>query len=269
MLDKLLKAVVPVAGIAMATALSGCDANININGEKGVPLSELDMSGDAPTALALAGPDKVVIKTGKSLKINVEGDDEVIDKLRFTNSDGTLGVMREGGDWSSNGSAIVNVTMPAPQSLTIAGSGSIDAAALEGDAKANLLGSGSLAVKKIKAGKLDLNIAASGSMEGAGTAETLELNVMGSGGAEMSDLKVDEAEINVMGSGSAAFASDGKVKASIMGSGSVRVIGRADCEVSSMGSGSLKCEAGAETTAKKTTKKQTAAKKKQTKKRKG
>ena len=269
MFDKLLKAVAPVAGIAMASALSGCSTEFSIDGEKGVPLAELDMSGDAPHSVVLAGPDKIVIKTGKSLKINVEGDDEAVERIRFTNSDGTLGVLRQGSDWGSSGSAVINVTMPAPKSLTIAGSGSIDAASLAGQAEANLLGSGSIAVKKITAEQLEVAIMASGSIEAAGSADKLELSIMGSGGAEMPALKVDAADVTVAGSGSAAFASDGKVKASIMGSGSVRVVGRAECEVSSMGSGSLKCEAPAQAAAKPASKKKTAAKKKSSKKRKG
>jgi carbon monoxide dehydrogenase subunit G len=269
MLHKILKAAAPIATIAVATAMAGattgCKADINIGGSEGVPLADLDMSGDAPTSVLLAGPDKVVIKNGKSLKIAVDGDEDVAERLRFTNDDGTLGIMRENGSWTDGGDVTVNVTMPAPRSLTVAGSGSIEAASLEGNAEANLLGSGSLNVKTIKAEKLDLTIAASGSVSGAGTADTMELNIMGSGGADLAELSAEEAEVAVMGSGSAAFASDGKVKADIMGSGSVRVIGRAECEVSSMGSGSLKCEAAP---AKKAAAKKTAAKKKATKKRK-
>lgn len=269
MLDKLLKAVAPVAGIAMASALSGCNSkmDINLGDADGVPLAELDMSGDPPTSLVLAAPVQVVIKNGKSLKIIPEGDGDVIDRLRFSNSEGQLGIGMESGNWTSNQRTIINVTMPAPQSLTVAGSGSIDAAAMKGDADINLLGSGSLAVKTIKADTLNITIAASGSVTGAGTAEKLDLDILGSGGAQMADLSVETADVDVMGSGSAAFASDGTVKAKIMGSGSVRVIGRADCEVQSMGSGSLKCEAPAATAAKKATKTKTAAKtKKATKK---
>lgn len=263
MFDKLLKAVAPVAGIALASALSGCNSNVDfkIGDVDGVPLAELDLSGDPPKSLILAAPVKVVIKNGEALKIIPEGDGDVINRLRFSIRDGQLGIGMESGNWNSNERTIINVTMPAPQSLTVAGSGSIDAAAIEGDADINLLGSGSLAVKSIKADKLNITIAASGSVKGAGTAKKLDLDILGSGGVQMADLSVETAQVDVMGSGSAAFASDGKVKANIMGSGSVRVIGRADCEVSSMGSGSLKCEAPTQTTAKKAARKKTAPKK--------
>ncbi|HSM53046.1 MAG TPA: hypothetical protein VK839_02550, partial [Erythrobacter sp.] len=75
MLNKLIKRLAPVAAIALSAAVAGCnDMNIEINGEEGVPLAELDMSGDAPTELILAGPDTVVLSEGDALDIDVEGD---------------------------------------------------------------------------------------------------------------------------------------------------------------------------------------------------
>jgi hypothetical protein len=259
MLDKLLKAVAPVAAVAVAGALAsstaGCKGNVSIDGlDGGVPLDELDMSGDAPNALLVAAPVEVVLKSGKTLKIAAKGDDEVIERLRFSNKDGKLAISTDGGNWGNNwgggGKAVLNVTMPAPKSISIAGSGSVSAPAMAKEADINIAASGSVAVKKVAAGSLTISIAGSGSVKAAGSAEKLELNIAGSGGAQMDKLTAEKAEITVAGSGSTVFASDGKVKANIMGSGDVRVIGRADCTVSSMGSGSLKCEAGATETKK-------------------
>lgn len=252
MLDKLLKAVAPVAAIAVAGALagstSGCKGNFSVNGlDGGVPLDELDMSGDAPDALLLAAPVEVILKTGKSLKIATKGDAEVIESLRFSNKDGELAIgtnsEKWGSNWSEGGKTIVNVTMPAPKSISIAGSGSVTAPSMAKEADITLAASGSATVKEIAAESLTISIAGSGSIKAAGKTDKLELNIAGSGGANMAELTAENAETTIAGSGSAVFASDGKVKATIMGSGGVRVIGRADCEVSSMGSGSLKCEA--------------------------
>lgn len=273
MIDKFLRVLAPVAAIAITGALagsvSGCKGNFSINGlDGGVPLDELDMSGDAPDSVTLAAPVQLVLKTGKDLKISTKGDDDVIERLRFSLNDGMLAVGMDDGNWSSDGKTTVNVTMPAPSTITVAGSGSVKAAAMAKTAELNIMASGSTDIAKIAADTLDVNIMGSGSVTGAGKADTLELNIMGSGGAEMPDLTTDKAEVTVAGSGSTAFASDGKVKANIMGSGNVRVIGRADCTVSSMGSGSLKCEAGAtqEKTTKKKAAKKPAAKKKAPKK---
>ena len=242
MFHKLIKGIAPLAGIALAAAVAGCgDMDVKINGEEGVPLAELDMSGDAPDSVLLAGPDKVVITDGAKLAIDVAGDSGAAALVRFTLKDGTLGILREKGE-GKVGTAIVNVTMPAPKSLTIAGSGTIETEKMTGKADINVLGSGTIKIAELKADTADVNIAGSGDLAAAGTAGKMDLNVMGAGSADMAGLVVDNAEVTIAGSGDASFSSDGKVDASIMGSGSVRVIGRATCTVNSMGSGKLVCE---------------------------
>ena len=248
MFQKLIKQIAPVAAIALSAALAGCgNVDIDIDGESGVPLAELDMSGDAPTELVLAGPDKIIVSDGAKLDIDVTGDARAVDLVRFTLKDGTLGVLREKGSWKDTGHAVVHVTMPAPKSITIAGSGSVEAERMSDEADINILGSGTLKVAALKSGKADVNLAGSGSVSAAGSVDRLDLNIMGSGKADLADVQVERADITVAGSGDAAFSSDGKIDASIMGSGTVRVIGRATCEVTSMGSGKVICENKVET----------------------
>lgn len=243
MLHKLIKGIAPVAAMALSIGLSGCnDMDIEINGEKGVPLSELDMSGDPPNSLVLAGPDRVILTEGDSLSIEVEGDSDVTDAVRFHLSDDALAVSRAKGEWKRGSTAIVHVTMPAPESIVIAGSGSVEAAAMAEEADIAIAGSGSANVSGLAATKMDVTIAGSGTLTASGSTGSLDLNVVGAGDADMAGLSVDDADVTIAGSGDATFASDGKVDASIMGSGSVRVIGSATCEISSMGSGTLRCE---------------------------
>ena len=247
MINKLIKRLAPVAAIALSAAVAGCgDMNIEINGEEGVPLAELDMSGDPPTELVLAGPDQVVLTEGDTLDIEVEGDSEAAELVRFSNKDGTLAVSRANGKWSDVGTAIVRVTMPAPKAIVIAGSGSVEAPAMAEEADITIAGSGSANVASLAATRLEVTIAGAGSTSAAGTAEQMELSIVGSGKSEMGGLKVDKAEVTVAGSGDASFASDGEVEASIVGSGNVTVTGSASCKVDSMGSGELSCKAPAE-----------------------
>lgn len=246
MIHKILKGFAPVAALAIgALATSGCDGvNISINGDKGVPLAELDTSGAPPTSLVLAGPDTVVVTDGENLKIDVEGDAEAVETLRFTLDDETLGVMRDKDSRGIDGRATVRVTMPSPKSIMLAGSGGIAAQSLAGKADVTIAGSGRVDVAHITADSLDVNVMGSGTFTAAGTAESLDLNVAGSGSSDMSGLKVERADINIAGSGDGSFASDGKVEANIMGSGTINVIGRATCSVHAMGSGKLRCTAG-------------------------
>lgn len=240
---KLTAAFAPMMALGMSAMLTGChNADIAINGEAGKPLSELDLSGPAPDSLALLGPDRVRIETGEKLAIKVEGDAEQAAQLRFTLKDGTLGILRAKKGWNTGDSVTVLVTMPAPKSLTMAGSGRITAAALARKAQIAIAGSGDIETPQVDGDRLDISIGGSGTYRGAGHTADLEVNIAGSGSAEMAALKADKADVSILGSGGAQFASDGAVKASMMGSGSVRVKGRAKCEVSAMGSGKLVCE---------------------------
>lgn len=240
----LFRAIATIAVLGIATGLSACDGNITFDGTKGVPLAELDLSRTVPHEVALLGPDKVHMITGDKLAISVDGDETIKSKLRFTLNDGKLGIGRD--HWTlgdANGIATINVTMPAPSKLVMAGSGQIDADTLSGDdASITIAGSGSISVPKTSVGKLKIDIAGSGSAKAAGTARELSSTIAGSGNADLAALKVGRAEVTVAGSGNATFASDGEVKATIMGSGEVRVTGQAKCTVKSMGSGRLVCE---------------------------
>lgn len=230
------------AAVALALAATACGGNmhISVGEDDGVPLAELDMTGTAPTKLVLAGPDRVVVTEGSALDIQVSGDAEAVEALRFNLEDGTLGIMRD-RDWKGKGTATVAVTMPPAREIVLAGSGDIRAPALVDDAEVNIAGSGNVAVARVAASKLEVNVMGSGTLSAAGRAETLDFNVAGSGTLDARDLMVGRAEINIAGSGGGAFASDGKVEARIAGSGDVTVYGRADCSIKAMGSGQVRC----------------------------
>ncbi len=240
---KICKGIPPIAAILFAAALSGCDGHVTINGDEGEKLSELDMSGAAPNKLVLAGPDHVKLSEGDKLAITVDGDPAGAEQLRFTLKDGTLGILRLKG-WKDGSAVTVNVTMPAPQDLTLAGSGSINAAKLANNAKVTVAGSGDVNAGVISGDSFKLSLVGSGAMRGSGTVKDLDLTIPGSGSADLTALRTDHAKVTILGSGNASFASDGDVSATIMGSGKVTVTGRATCKVTAMGSGKLVCESG-------------------------
>ena len=244
MIHKVLRGVAPLAALAAGALLAGCNGNITIGDSEGVPLAELDQSGEAPKELVLAGPDKVVVTRGDALAIDVSGDQDAVDALRFTLGDGALGIMRDRDAGKNIGTATVRVTMPSLTAIVIAGSGTVEADAMDGQSDVTIAGSGTAKVGTITANQLDLTIAGSGNLEAGGEVDRLDLTIAGSGSGRMAALKAGRADVTVAGSGDAEFASDGKVEASIMGSGTVTVIGNADCTVQSMGSGKLRCRGG-------------------------
>ena len=244
-IKRVVPAIAPLAVAAMAAGVAGCDGmDVRFGDKQGVPLAELDMSGDPPTGLVLASSDTVVLRTGDALDIDVSGDPEAVDRMRFAIEDGSLAIAREKGSWGrgDDRKATINVTMPAPGSLVLAGSGVVEADELASEAEIVIAGSGELRVRSLAAEKVALTVAGSGDVRASGAVRNLDMTIAGSGNADLSGVEVETADLSIAGSGTAAFASDGTVDASIMGSGRVTVTGNATCEVDAMGSGKLVCQ---------------------------
>jgi len=248
MLHKILRGIAPAIVFAAAFATSGCDGNISINGENGVPLAELDTAGKTPTGIVLAGPDSVIVTQGSELKIEASGDAEAVAALRFSLKDDTLGIMRDSEAKKTEGKARVMVTLPSLEKVVLAGSGTLEAAALSGEAEITIAGSGTATTDGVDAKSLEVTIAGSGTYRASGTTSELDLTIAGSGAGDMAGLTADTAEVTIAGSGKAAFASDGTVEANVMGSGDVTVSGNAKCTIKSMGSGTLHCNPANTTT---------------------
>lgn len=243
MINQFFRRMAPVAALALGTALGGCGgADISINGEKGVPLAELDKTGPAPRELVLSSGDTVILTEGDSFDLSVEGENT--DALRFVRDDKLIGITREKGS-NGKGAATIRITMPPPEEVVIAGSGVVKAQSLASAATINIGGSGTVAFERLAADKLDINIGGNGNVKGAGTAKALNLVIGGSGNIDLSALKTDTADVSIGGSGDVTFASDGTVEANIAGSGDVTVNGSAKCTVNAFGSGKLTCNPGA------------------------
>lgn len=228
-----------LAAAASALALAGCDgADVEINGQKGVPLSEIELAGPPPTEVFLASGDDVILTEGTTFTITIDGKDT--QSLRFVRDKELIGITREDG-WNGKEKATIRITMPAPTELVIGGSGTITAPVLANEAEINIGGSGTVEFGKFTGQTLGINIGGSGTVKGAGTAKELEILVGGSGEIIMPGLKADQAEVTIGGVGDVAFASDGTVEANIAGAGDVKVSGNAKCSISAMGSGTLTC----------------------------
>ncbi|MCL6249939.1 DUF2807 domain-containing protein [Altererythrobacter sp. KTW20L] len=219
-----------------------CGAGKGFGAKGSVPLDDLDMGGETPTGLVLAGADRVTITEGEDFAIAIQGDDEAKEDLRFCLKDGALHVASNNSSHGGEGVATITVTMPAPHKVTLAGSGEITVECLPDDAEVVIAGSGRVVARDIAVDRLDVSIAGSGRFKASGKVARLDLNVAGSGSAKMGAVMVDKARVTIAGSGNAVFASDGEVKARLMGSGTVTVRGGARCKVQGMGTGSLVCE---------------------------
>ena len=229
--------------LAGTAALAACDgADVEINGQKGVPLSEIEIAGEAPPKVFLASGDNVIVTEGETFAIKVEGSDT--ESLRFVRDKEVIGITRVEG-WNGNSTATIRITMPAPTEIIIGGAGTVKAQGLASEAAINIGGSGTVEFEKFNGQTLGINIGGSGTVRGAGTAKELNVLIGGAGEVEMPGLKADQAEVTIGGSGDVAFASDGTVEATIGGAGDIKVSGSAKCTVNAFGSGTLTCSPGA------------------------
>lgn len=227
------------AALAFASTLAGCEgADMEINGQKGVPLAEIATMDTPPSEVVLASGDTVILTDGPTFAIKVEGSDT--DSLRFVRDAEVIGITREDG-WKGDSNATIRITMPPPKEVVIAGSGTIKAQSLASEADVSIGGTGTVEFGQVAAETLGINIGGSGSIKGAGTVKRLEVNIGGAGDVLMPALKADSAEVSIGGTGDVAFASDGDVTANIAGAGDVQVTGNAKCTVNAFGSGTLTC----------------------------
>lgn len=234
------KTAAPAALLAFGSlVVAGCDGtDIEINGQKGVPLSEIASAGAPPSKVFLASGDTVIVTDGDSFAIEVEGPDTA--SLRFVRDDELIGITRENG-WSGNQKATIRITMPPPSEVVIGGSGTVKLPSLASKADINIGGSGLVEFGRVAAERLGINIGGNGTVRGTGTAKTLEVLIGGNGDVELAGLKVDKAEVTIGGNGDVAFASDGTVEANIIGTGDISVTGTAKCTANAMGAGTLNC----------------------------
>ncbi|WP_299308913.1 head GIN domain-containing protein [uncultured Croceicoccus sp.] len=229
----------PLIMALIATTAACGDDTKTFSGRQGMPLSELELDVPAPDSLTLHGPDRVTVREGEKLAISVDGEPESSDDLRFSIADGTLVIVRKG---TTDTPATVTVTMPAPSSVSMAGSGEVRVPALaEGGARITVAGSGTVTARQVKTAKLDVRIGGSGTFAGTGHARALNLDIAGSGAADMGKLTAEMASISITGSGTGQFRSDGTVTATIVGSGRVQVDGNPVCDINTLGSGAVLC----------------------------
>ena len=245
-LNRFLKTMGPLAALVAMGALAGCDkVHFNV-GEEGVPLAELDLGGTPPDSVALLGPDTVIVSEGADFTITVDGEGPVAERMRFKLDGGTLGILREGDNWSEEGGiATVRVTMPPPNSLSLAGSGDVRIDRVEGEEFAgSIAGPGELSIGALDVDEADFRIGGSGNVVVAGAARETGISIGGSGEVHASGLRSETALVSIDGSGDVALNVEDRADVSIRGSGDVAISGPARCSVTQMGSGDVRCEGG-------------------------
>lgn len=136
----------------------------------------------------------------------------------------------------------VYITCPYYSSLTIAGSGNMDAYDNNTSSTVSLLieGSGNINCKNLNATTINSEIAGSGSIEISGTNSTSTHKIGGSGNIKAYNLNSQTTNASIDGSGSIYVNISNQLDASIDGSGSIYYKGNPSINTSINGSGRVK-----------------------------
>jgi hypothetical protein len=192
-------------------------------------------------AVALALPGSVELRIGNTESVTIDTDDNLMPLIETVVENGTLKIRaaKRNVELDSRRMKIV-VQAKAVDTLSVDGSGSIDADALRGSkVMVAIGGSGSVNVKSIDSESLSVNIGGSGDLKvGGGATKRLTVSIAGSGDVDMSRLQSADASVNIAGSGDASIGVRDQLNVTIAGSGDVNYYGSPRVNTNVLGSGS-------------------------------
>ena len=204
-------------------------------------------SVSAFTGLTLAGPYDVIVTEGPTHAVRSEGDPQLLDRLTVRVEDGELwiGSGRDGFvNLGDRGNAVVHVTVPRLESVTVGGSGDIRIDKIEGQSfEGTIGGSGDLEIDSLAVRDAEFSIAGSGDLKVAGKTDQSQFKIAGSGDIDADSLLSRTAAVSIAGSGSVAANASEMASISIVGSGDAQIKGTAKCKISKLGAGKAKCGA--------------------------
>lgn len=179
-------------------------------------------------------PGVAVVEKGRLVISYAESFDEVLVTLP---ADRLKNVGVSGSGW-----AMLTTPFGGVASLKVAGSGSIkvEKGIETPELSMQVLGSGRILAREMKAGKLTGSVSGSGSIEAAGNAGSLLNSISGSGLINMDKLDTDSVDCEILGSGTLRIGTvRTRLKATIQGSGGVSYSGTPTVEKKISGSGTV------------------------------
>jgi len=236
----------PLAAIVAASALAGCQVHAQ---EGSGPTVSKNYSVGNFSAIEVAGPYDVEVRTGSNASVSAKGGQKLLERTVVEVQGDKLVIRPENNrnffhwGFSRRGTAHFIVTVPQLKGASIAGSGDISVDKVAGDAfDGSVAGSGGINVASMNVKELKLSIAGSGGVKaGSGTAQSASYEIAGSGDIDAGAVQAQALKVSIAGSGGIKAHSSGTADVDIMGSGDVDVAGGAKCNVSKAGSGNVRC----------------------------
>ncbi len=194
--------------------------------------------------ISLAIAAKVYIVQDSEYSLDIQADEDDLDKIETIVKNGKLEIKLKSWTASCKGNVVIHITLPELKDLSVSGSGKIiaDSGFNCQQLGMSVTGSGSIKMYKLTVQTVEALITGSGhiKLDGEKTAEALTLTITGSGSYSAEEMKVNEATVRITGSGSAKIHVMENLETNITGSGNVLYQGDPMVNANSTGSGRTK-----------------------------
>jgi hypothetical protein len=166
---------------------------------------------------------ELYLKQGPVQKVELEGDEDVLEKIETEVVGSQLRIHTKSGVWNYSGKIYVYITVPEIEAISLGGSGKVitQGEIHAEDLSLSVSGSGRMEMESLKVEDLDEEISGSGSLSLSGKASRVDLSISGSGRVNAAGLQVETYDVSISGSGKCEIWATGEIQAQISGSGSV------------------------------------------------
>ncbi|MEM1055612.1 MAG: head GIN domain-containing protein [Bacteroidota bacterium] len=233
----------PALTLSVFVLLSGC-FNVSWNGSERIEGSGTSASrtetADGVRAVELEAPGTLVVERGAA-DLVIEGDDNLIERLRVRTDGGTLKIETPDGEsFRPDVPLRYRVGIDQLERVEIAGSGRVEAEGSEVETlDLEVAGPGEAEVSGVRAERVSVSIAGAGDVTISGQSDRLVVEVAGAGDVDAEDLAAAEAEVSIAGAGDVTLRADKSLDVEIVGSGDVRYYGSPNVSRSIAGSGDI------------------------------
>jgi preprotein translocase subunit SecG len=160
---------------------------------------------DPFSAVDLAGANTLVIGVGAVQRVTIRGDDNLLDRITTTVTEGTLDIGNR-GSFRTDAPMSVDITVPSLTGLTLSGSGTVTITGMEAHAFA-------------------IRLPGAGTIQASGSVDHLSATIDGAGTILLGDLIARDATVGISGTGTIEVYASGSLDARITGTGTIQCSG--------------------------------------------
>ncbi len=230
--------------LGLVVFMTSCDNNgVCIKGNGDIVTETFDL--ESFDAIDLQESANVKIIHGTEQRVQVTGDENIVDKLKKTVSQDRWSIALPNGCYKQYDLSI-EITLPSVRAIELSGSGNVEVKNFNSSDDLDLSISGSGDIELIGFDKIDqveARISGSGSIiatNGNTQVEDLDIRISGSGDVDVYALESDDCTIKISGSGNSYVTVQDALNVNISGSGKVYYHGNPVVTKNISGSGAVK-----------------------------